>query len=167
MGPSERAVKWVRRRPAVAGLLGALAAVVVAAFAVVAWQLSQTRAALTRAEAEQRQRALAQINALRDAAPGTVPTLLADLEAHRAEVLPRLRELWQESGHVRLALALAPVEPETVREALLGTLLQAADPAEVLLAREALLPQQGGLTELLWAKAGAAERRRRSGSGRW
>jgi len=154
VGWAERTARWVRRRPAVAALLGTLAAVAVTAFTVVTWQLGETKAALTRAEQEQRQRALAQVNALRDAAPGAVPGILADLERSRAEVLPRLRELWvaggDEAKRMRLALALAPVEPETVRAPLLAWMLKADDPAEVLLVREALLPHKAELTERLW-----------------
>jgi len=54
-GQVERLLKWVRRQPAVAGLLGALAAVLVVAFGLVTWQLRETRAALAdrdRAEEE-------------------------------------------------------------------------------------------------------------------
>jgi hypothetical protein len=153
----ERALKWVRRRPALAGLLGTLALVIVAALAVVTWQLGETRAALRRAEGEQKRRALAQVNALRDATPGAVPTILGELERSRADVLPRLRELWAEGGaearRLRLALALLPVEPGAVREPLLAWMLRADEPAEMLLAREALLPHKEELTARLWAKA--------------
>jgi formylglycine-generating enzyme required for sulfatase activity len=156
VGALERLGLWARRRPAVAGLLAALAAVVVVAFALVTWELGVTRQVLARLESEQRERALAQVNALRTAAPGAVPALLEDLERRRADVLPRLRELWaeedgDEARRMRLALALAPVDPEVVREPLFAWLLKAEHPAEVLLAREALAPQGPDLRDRLWA----------------
>jgi formylglycine-generating enzyme required for sulfatase activity len=99
---------------------------------------------------------LAQVNALRDAAAGAVPSILADLEASRADVLPRLRELWAEDGHearrMRLALALLPVDPKAVRDDLTNWMLKADDPAEVLLARAALADHKKDLKERLWAK---------------
>ena len=157
VGQVERAVKWMRRRPAVAALLATLAIVIVSAFAVVTWQLGQTKAALTTAEQQTRERALAQVNALRDSAPGAVPNILTDLGRDRFDVLPRLQELWASerdpAKRMRLALALLPVEPETVRPELTEWMLQADDPAEVLLAREALLPHKAELTTPLWTKA--------------
>ncbi len=156
-GPLGRAAKWARRRPAVAGLLAGLAAVVAVAFGVIAWELHQTRAALAREGQAKRERALARVGALLDAAPPAVPRILADLEADRAEVLPRLRELWADTAagapgrRTRLALALA--EEPAAQEELVGCLLSADDPAEVLLARDALRPHAGELRERLWARS--------------
>ena len=161
VGALKRASLWARRRPAVAGLLAVLAVVGVGGFGLVTWQWGETRAALARADHDRRERALAQVNALRDAAPGAVPGILADLERSRADVLPRLRELWAEEGgdecrHMRVALALLPVEPETVREPLLGWMLKADDPAEVLLVRDALQPHAAALLDRLWRTADTA-----------
>jgi WD40 repeat protein/tRNA A-37 threonylcarbamoyl transferase component Bud32 len=54
VGRLERTVKWVKRRPAVAGLLGALAAVIVVAFTVVLSALHETTQALDQADAERK-----------------------------------------------------------------------------------------------------------------
>jgi formylglycine-generating enzyme required for sulfatase activity len=156
VGVVERAVKWVRRYPVPSALAAALALVVIAAFVVVSWQLGVATAALAEAKRERRERALAQVNALRDAAPGAVPNILTDLAARRADVLPRLRELWAEGGddrrRMRLALALLPVDAEAARDDLLNWMLKADDLAEVLLARTALAEHKEELTERLWAK---------------
>jgi formylglycine-generating enzyme required for sulfatase activity len=168
LGRLGRLGKWMRRRPAAAGLLvlaAMLAVVVCVSLAVVSEQLRQTRAALAAKEQAQkdreqadRLRVLAQVNDLRDAVPGAVPGILADLEAARDEMLPRLRELWAttDSDHpgrrMRLALALLPVEPDTVRDDLAGWMLRADDPAEVLLARDALRPHADALRPRLWEK---------------
>ncbi len=157
IGTVERGVKWVRRRPAVAALLASLAAVICIAFGVVAGQLGVTRAALNKAESQTRERALAQVNALRHAAPGAVPGILDNLERDRADVLPKLRELWAEGGsepeRMRLALALLPVDPENIRTELTAWMLKADDPAEVLLARDALMPYKADLVRQLWTTA--------------
>jgi formylglycine-generating enzyme required for sulfatase activity len=165
-GAMERAYKWARRRPAAAGLLGAssaLVAVVFVSLALVSSQLGATRAALRREEDAKQERvkaekgrALARINALRDAAPGAVPGILADLEAAPDDVVPRLRELWDNGdpqSRFRVALALLRVDPGAVRDDLATWLLRAADPAEVLLARDALLPHCDDLRDRFWNKA--------------
>jgi formylglycine-generating enzyme required for sulfatase activity len=170
-GLAERAVKWARRRPgAAAGLCGALTAVAaVLALAVVAsYQWQKAEGALQRADEEkqradelQRRRALAQIDALRDAAPGAVPGILDNLQESRGEVLPRLRERHAAEQNpakkARLALALLPVEPDEVRGDLVRAMLAAEDPAEAVLIRDTLRPHADGLSEGLWHKAGAEE----------
>ena len=166
LGPVERLGRWVGKNPLVASLSAAILLLLVSATGLVAWQWQQAVAALARAEREQQQRALAQVKALRDAAPAAVPAILADFAANRGTILPRLRELWQEQdlpqadhadfGHprrMRLALALLPIEPDSVRGPLLDWMLRADDPAEVLLVRDALLPQSADLTEGLWQRA--------------
>src|SRR5262249_44894503 len=98
--------QWKRRGPGGAGALGTLGRVAPrVSLAVVSEQLRQTRAALAAQEQAQkdreqadRLRVLAQVNDLRDAVPGAVPGILADLEAARDEMLPRLRELWATTG---------------------------------------------------------------------
>src|SRR5205823_1603121 len=87
-GPIERAVKWARRRPGAAiTLAGALAGVAALAaltvFASYQWRNAdehriKAENAVARQQQEEHARALAQVNALRDAAPGAVPGILAE-----------------------------------------------------------------------------------------
>jgi formylglycine-generating enzyme required for sulfatase activity/tRNA A-37 threonylcarbamoyl transferase component Bud32 len=169
-GLRERAVKWARRRPAAAALVGvsllaALVLVGLSAVAVLQWQravtaLTSEKQARKDLESEQEMRALAQVGALRDAAPGAVPGLLAELKATRQDVLPPLRQLWQQERdpgrRLRVGLALLPVEPEAVRDELVALMLKADDPAEVLLVRDAL-PRAPDLVERLWQRSGAKQ----------
>src|SRR5262249_38784102 len=72
----------------------------------------------------------------------------------------RVHELFERPGpaakRMRLALALLDVEPDRVRDDLAGWMQQAADPAEVLLIRTALLPHAPQLRQRLWANVDAA-----------
>jgi formylglycine-generating enzyme required for sulfatase activity len=165
VGTWERGLKWVKRRPAVAGLLGALAAVIALGFALVLWQRQQAEdraeeaEAALRREAEARTgRSLAQVQALLEANPQAVPNLLKGLEPVRQDVLPRLRRLWRQPGlperhRLRVALALLAVEPAAVRGPLLAGMLRAADPHEVVLLRDGLWPCRNELKAALWQKA--------------
>jgi formylglycine-generating enzyme required for sulfatase activity len=166
VGRAERTWLWARRNPALAGLLLLAAAAAV----LVTWQWRSAVAALARADQEQRERIRSQVLALRDAAPEAAPAILADLEQHRAEILPLLREMRadtsQQAARMRLALALLPAEPAQVRDELTAWMLEAPIPAEVLLVRDALRSQQKEITEGLWAIAAnektAASRRFRA-----
>jgi formylglycine-generating enzyme required for sulfatase activity len=168
VGRVERGLKWVRRNPAVAALLGLVIAVTVLGFALVTYQRNEAVAALQREEKARGERALAQVNALTTAAPPAVPGILERLAEDRADVLPRLRELWQEpdtpgnhARRMRVALALLPVEPEAVREELAEWMLRVEEPAEMLLVRDALRPQRVKLGKRLWARLGKSEGRAR------
>jgi formylglycine-generating enzyme required for sulfatase activity/tetratricopeptide (TPR) repeat protein len=163
VGQLERTVKWVRRYPVVAGGGALMVLLSLAAGSLITWQWQRAVSALAREtqarqdlEREQRQRALAQVTALRDAAPGAVPPILADLRGSHAEALPRLRELYAETGErgkrMRLALALLSAEPDSVRDELVDWMLQAEDPAEVILVRDTLRPHAAALTRGLWQK---------------
>jgi formylglycine-generating enzyme required for sulfatase activity/tRNA A-37 threonylcarbamoyl transferase component Bud32 len=172
VGMTERALKWARRRPAAAGLVFVavvLAGVVVVSLGIVSSQLQQTKSALDQKDREQQarqkaeqDRALERVNALTKAAPGAVPGLLAELEATREEVLPRLRELWARGDgddparRMRVGLALLQVEPELVRDDLASWLLRVGDPAEVLLFRDNLARHAPELRDRFWERAGAA-----------
>jgi hypothetical protein len=120
----------------------------------------RTVAALQGEEQARRERALAQVNGLADAAPGAVPGILDELQRSGDEVLPRLRERYAvgriRGKRMRLALALLRVEPEAVREELMAWMLEAEDPNEVLLVRDGLKAPAAPLTERLWRAAGDA-----------
>jgi formylglycine-generating enzyme required for sulfatase activity/tRNA A-37 threonylcarbamoyl transferase component Bud32 len=157
VGRLERGLKWVRRSPVVAALLAAVVLVTALGFALVLYQRNNAVAALQREEKARAERALAQVDALTDAAPQAVPGILERLAEDRADVLPRLRELWQQpdtpanhARRMRVALALLPVQPEAVRDELAKWMLAVEEPAEMLLVRDALRPHACRLRRGLW-----------------
>ena len=87
-----------------------------------------------------------------------MPGILADLEANRDTVHPRLRERFADETdqhkRMRLALALLPVETDRVRDDLTAWMLQVDDPAEVLLIRDVLAPYKSALLDRLWLVVG-------------
>jgi hypothetical protein len=156
----ERAAKWCRRRPAVAGLLAlvVLLAAVGGGLGIWLWHTAAAEQEARRLkEREEKTRALDKVDYLPKVAPVFVPNLLANWEPHRADVLRHARRLWDMKGgdeaqRMRFGLALLKDDPE-VRKELAGWLLKAEEPAEVLLFRDALAPYKEELTEGLWAKA--------------
>jgi formylglycine-generating enzyme required for sulfatase activity/tRNA A-37 threonylcarbamoyl transferase component Bud32 len=176
-GIIERAVKWVRKRPAVAALLAAVLLVAAAGVAAFAWEYRQAvrdrqDAQEKREEADQRlialnaahfRRVLAELDHLQTASPSAVPSILADLQKDQDQALPILRSDWERKKpadhgrRMRIALALIPAMPEAVKGPLVEWMLQADDPREVVLAREALRPWAQELTPDLWKHAGNKE----------
>lgn len=160
VGRWERIVKWCVRRPAVAALLGLVLLLIVVGGSLVTWQWREAVAALAEARAEKSARAQRQVAALPDAVAGSVPAILEELHANRDEMLPLLRQRYEQEKvplrRMRLAIALLPDDPQ-LRHPLLNWMLQAEDPAEVLLVREALKPHQRELVPTLWAKAEHAD----------
>jgi formylglycine-generating enzyme required for sulfatase activity len=159
VGPLERAAKWVKRRPGIAALWAAVVLVGLAGLGSFAWAYGQALNRLAEVQTAQRKRVLAQVEQLRTAAPPAVPGILADLEADRAAVLPRLRDLWQQEDkeegrgrRMRVGLALLPSDPDEVKGPLAAWMLEAEDPQEVLLAREALRPYGDELKADLWQR---------------
>jgi formylglycine-generating enzyme required for sulfatase activity/tRNA A-37 threonylcarbamoyl transferase component Bud32 len=153
-GLLERAVKWVRRQPVIAGLLTLVVLTTAGCIAAFAWAYKDASERLQQVLAEQQQRVLAQVDQLRKAAPEEVHAILADLRKH-PEVLPRLRQLWQqqdqpEQGRMRVGLALVSEMPQEVAGPLLNWMLRAKDPREVVLARDALLPATTEQKAELW-----------------
>ncbi|MCC6419555.1 MAG: SUMF1/EgtB/PvdO family nonheme iron enzyme [Gemmataceae bacterium] len=113
-----------------------------------------------REEAERKRRALAQAEALRTANPRAVPALLDSLRATREDVLPRLRELWEQDGEpqnrgrrARVGLALLALDNADVQQPLFAWMLEAPDPQETLLMRDALLPHRQKWVPVLWQRA--------------
>jgi formylglycine-generating enzyme required for sulfatase activity len=167
VGRGERALKWCRRHPAVAALSALVLLVSLIGAGLVTWQWQETRAALSQMRSEKAARLQRQVAALPDAAPGRVPAIIEELGASREEVLPLLRQRYQQEEErprrMRLALALAPVAPDLVQQPLIDWMLEAEDPAEVLLVREVLLPHrvegqaphQEPLLQRLWSVAQA------------
>jgi tRNA A-37 threonylcarbamoyl transferase component Bud32 len=157
VGRGERLLKWCRRHPAVSVLSATVILLTLALGSLVTWQWRQAVTALAELRSEKAARALRQAAALPDAAPGRVPAILEELENNREEVLPFLRQLYLEEKdqhrRMRLALALLPVEPDTLREPLTDWMVHADDPAEVLLAVGALQRYRLELAAPLWAKA--------------
>jgi hypothetical protein len=157
VGRGERLAKWCRRNPGVAGLSAAMALLALVAAGLVTWQWRKAVTALDEVNRVKAARAQRQVAALPDAAAGRVPAILDELDASRAEVLPMLRQRYQEEEdlqrRMRLALALLPTDPETWRGPLTEWMLHADDPAEALLARDALAPYREELLPPLWAKA--------------
>ncbi len=157
VGRVETAIKWCRRHPSVAALSAALVLLLVAAGALVGWQWRAAVATLAELREEQKARARRQVAALGDASAASVPAILEELEAHRETVAPLLVQAYQteknQGRRMRLALALLPIDPETVRRPLMDWMLQVEDPAEVLLVRDALQRFSVELAGPLWDKA--------------
>ena len=170
----QRMARWRRRHPALVTGTAALAFTALVALGVGSLFLSQEqgrtlkeqRARLAEQEKAKRasdERALAQVNALLDATPQAVPAILRGLDDYREQIRPRLeevrrkpepvgatdatRQLWRQH-RARAALALLP-DP-AVREELVQWLLQAKEPAEVLLVREELAAHGKELAAGLW-----------------
>jgi formylglycine-generating enzyme required for sulfatase activity len=155
VGTAERAVKWARRRPALAGLLLVVVLLSVGGSALVTWQWRIATAALKGERAARREQALAQVEALLRARPEAVPELLAALPADDPEVRDALRRVWEGDAiprprRVRAGLALLAHDPEGVRGQLIRWMLQANDPAEMLLVRDALRPAGPAVAPDLW-----------------
>jgi len=155
--------RWVRRHRALV-----TSGVVLLATAAVALAISTLLIgdALHKEEQARKERALAQVEALLTANPRAVPALLDGLKATRADVLPRLHELWKSSQRaervettrrVRVGLALLALDGGAVNEPLHDWILHADDPQEVLLLRDVLRPQRATLAPALWQATDAAK----------
>jgi formylglycine-generating enzyme required for sulfatase activity len=147
-GRAERAWRWARKNPALAAALSALVVMAALGGSLVAWQWQKAVAA-------RRDRALAQVGALGSASPAEVPAILARLEDRDEEVRRSLHEEYHASERgsqrrLRLALALVPGEPRTVLDELADWMVEAPDPAEVLLVRRVLQDHANELKDRLW-----------------
>src|SRR5439155_6207825 len=120
-----------------------------------AWLLSQEQTRTLQEQQakldEQQKRALAQVDALLNATPKAVPTILDGLEPYREQVRPRLvevrgqsepsgateavRKLWQQH-RTRAALALLPEDAEQLAFLKERLLAEDVEPEEALLLRD-------------------------------
>ncbi len=157
-GQMELLARWARRSPALAGSLLAIILLAVIAGSLITWQWRRAASALADVAHERKQKALARADALCTAVPAAVPAILDELTEGGDEVLPRLREIRDGGGpkqrRMRAALALLASEPDAMRDELTDWMLEAPDPAEVLLVREALAPHAEALRARLWREAG-------------
>jgi hypothetical protein len=146
-----RLSRWRRRRPTfvTAGVLVVLLGV--AGLVLGAGVVAREQA---------RARALAQAEALPDTAAATIPLLLRDLENHRADVLSRLRQRWDDpdlTARQRLRIGLVLADDAAVRQRLVALARTADDPEDVLLVRDALTPYAAEARPVLWEQAKAKE----------
>ena len=163
-----RLARWRRRHPALVTGTAALLFTVMAAGGVVTLLLSHEQGRTLQAERakvkEQESRALAQVNALLNANPQAVPSILEGLEPYREQLRPRLleerdrpepagattaaRRVW---ARKRTRAALALLAEDSSQRAFLSRRLLAEDvePEEMLLIRE-ILPVTPELAKGLW-----------------
>jgi formylglycine-generating enzyme required for sulfatase activity len=165
VGRAERTAKWVRRNPLVAGAVAAVALSLVLGAALASWFAVKATQALENEVKARKARGLAQVDALSHANPQAVPEMLTGLEATREDVLPRLRELWEQPERPdtrvqrgRVGLALLPVDPGVVKDWLFRWMLRVDDPREMVLLRDGLRPYGAEFRADLWAKLDDAAR---------
>jgi formylglycine-generating enzyme required for sulfatase activity/tetratricopeptide (TPR) repeat protein len=178
-GLPERAVKWVRRRPVVAGLLALILLLTFVGLTAVIWEYRQARferdravqaetetrrerdhvgALLEQTQEANRRLIQAEIEQLATASPQSVPKILASLKIDPATVRPRLDELWTGSSgtrarQMRAGMALLQYEPDAVKQALAEWMLESESMREALLVRDLLKPHGVELAAGLWRKA--------------
>ena len=102
----------------------------------------------------QRERTLAQVDSLRHAEITQVPYLLEDLAPVRAQIAPRLKDLIEqpnltENEHLRLSLALLPVDDNQV--AYLSKRLLAAAPDQVAIIVAGLAKHKAEVVKRFWS----------------
>lgn len=141
VGRVERTLRWCQRNRAATT---AIVVLCVACLGAVAAIIAITNA--------QKQRTLAQIDALLSVDPNGIPTVLSNLEPHRAVVDQRLAELSEQElsadQNWRVALALLPTDASHV-ETLYDQIL-VASPSELPVLRGALLGYRDQLISNLW-----------------
>ena len=152
IGRPARLWRWCRRNPLLAALWVAGALLLVVA---TAGYLTTSRA-LRQLVSAQRERSLAQVDALRKAEISQVPYLIEDLKPFRTEIVPQLRQSLQQPElpeKERLRLSLAMVTEDEGQVSYLSDRLLSAEPAELLVIRAALLPHRDELAAGMWRAA--------------
>lgn len=146
-----RLARWCRRKPASATVFALLVLLAIGSSTTAVY----TTQLLGRAETAERDRMTAQIDALRVAAPSSVPLLVKTLTSGegRAEVVPQLERLWRREDlptdeRVRIALPLLPEKPECVE--FVSRQLMHAGLDEFAMLRDALAPYSGSFSDELW-----------------
>lgn len=86
-----RTLRWTRRNPTVASLLGAVGAALLLGFIVSTYFAIQAARQATLVRQGQRDRALVQLNAIKTAVPSSVPVLIEALRPVRDDVAAQLR----------------------------------------------------------------------------
>ena len=159
VGRVERAVKWVRRRPVVAGLLALLVLVTLGGLAGITWAYAAAVRQRDAALEANRRRVRAQVEQARHRrTPGGAGHPRRPRDAARRRPAPAARAVAGQkpervpAPHAR-GLALVSVEPAAVRDELAAWLMQAEDPAEVILVRDALVSERASLRERFWTSA--------------
>jgi len=163
---SARLGRWARRNRTLVTGAGALLLTAVVALGISTLligkeqqkteeQRRQAVNALDKEKQARKERAQAQVDALLDANSGAVPAILQNLRLDQEEVLPRLRELWEqqdlpERQRLRVGLALLPVDDAPLSRLREGMLAADAEPAEMLVLRDALAPHGQELAPDLW-----------------
>ena len=148
VGPLERAVKWVRRNKGVAVLSAA------AVFAVLAGSGIGLAIRNHAQEQNQADHAAGLVRQLLAAKIDKVPPIIREMEDYRLWADPLLREENDRAGvgspqKLHASLALLPVDPG--QAAYLYDRLLDADPHEVPVIVDALVPHQQDLLEKLWS----------------
>jgi serine/threonine protein kinase/formylglycine-generating enzyme required for sulfatase activity len=151
-----RAARWVRRRPALATLYTAIAALVVLNVgSVIVYQ----HRLIVHAAGERQARATEMVNALGAADTASLPQIVRGLESVRADAEPLLLEKYNTTtpgsrDRFRCALACLPIDPDRVGELL--EYIPSAGAEEVLVLRDALRDHGDRITSL-WPRLATAD----------
>jgi serine/threonine protein kinase/formylglycine-generating enzyme required for sulfatase activity len=163
-----RLSRWARRHRVLVTQAAALLVTVVVGLVISTALIIRSRQAAINALLNEHQAQLerdrAEVGALLHANPHAVPGLLASIKHFRTDVLPELREAWNEpegpenrNRLIRVGLALLRVEPHTVMARLFDWMMQTEDPQEFLLLRHYLRPYHEEFHDALWELADDTE----------
>ncbi|TVS21142.1 MAG: serine/threonine protein kinase, partial [Planctomycetaceae bacterium] len=159
VGRTERLWRWAQRNPGIAALSASVLTLLLIVAIVSTTAAIRIYALRVESEQAQRERALAQVEALLDAEPSAVRSIIEGLEPFRAWVNPRLRELAAEERSPRrlrrVQLALLPIDPSQA-PGLFDHMLQ-SEPEEFLVIRDSLRPWKEQFVGDLWRLAESSE----------